>query len=150
MDEEHEIAKLKWLFFAGVAFLITGYLSYKEMKYAIRGKSAEATITRTFETTSVGRRGKPRKYLVVEYSFIDDDGKHQNDSDDVALDWPVPEQSVTVEYLPGVERSSRIEGHSNMFAVWMFLGSCALLLFAGVKLYLMAREAVHGKPRRRR
>lgn len=145
MDQDEELAKLKWILIAGVAFLVSGYLSFQELKYAIWGTTAEANVTRTYET-----RERRTNLLAVEYTFTDDEGKSHSERDDVPSDWPTPGATVMVQYLPGVEDSSRLEGHSSKLAVWMFLGCCLLLVFAGFKLYQMASDAVDGPPRRRR
>ncbi|QDT89628.1 hypothetical protein [Gimesia algae] len=146
IDEDEELKKLKWILIAVVAFLISGYLSFKELKYTVWGATTEATVTNTFDTAE--SRRKP--LLAVEYTFTDEDGKHYSERDDVPIDWPVPGPTVNVQYLPGVEDSSRLEGHSSKVAVWVFLSCCVLLCFAGFKLYQMASEAVDGPPRRRR
>lgn len=145
MDQDEELAKLKWILAAVVAFLVTGYLSFQELKYAVWGTTAEATVTRTFET-----RERRRNLLAVEYTFTDTEGTSHSERDDVPSDWPTPGPKVTIQYMPGVEDSSRLEGHSSKVAVWMFLGCCLLLAFAGFKLYQMASDAVDGPPRRRR
>lgn len=146
IDEDAELKKMVWILIVVVAFLVTGYLSFKELKYAVWGATAEATVTNTFDT-SLGRRSP---LLAVEYTFTDKDGQQHSERDDVPIDWPEPGPKVNVQYLPGVEDSSRLEGHSAKVAVWMFLGCCVLLGFAGFKLYQMASEAVNGPPRRRK
>ena len=145
MDHREEVAKFKWLLFAGIAFLLSAYFSWHELKYAVWGATAEATIVRTFETTEAGRRGTRRHIRIVEYNFANEDGARRRERDDVSLDWTVPDDKVTVQYLPGVEGSSRIKGNSNMLAVWIFLGCLAWLGFAGYRLYRQAGKAVGGK-----
>jgi hypothetical protein len=139
-----ELAKFKRILLAGVVFLISAYYSYQEIKFAIWGATAEATVTRTFET-----KVKRRQLLAVEYKFSDEDGKRYSERDDVPIDWPVPASVVTVQYLPGVDDSSRLEGHSSSAAVWIFLACSAWLAFSGYKIYKEASEAVHGTKRRR-
>lgn len=150
VDEQEELAKLKWILIAGIIFLISAYYSYQELKYAVWGATAEANVTRTFNTAESSRRGRRKNLLAVEYTFTDRDGKQHSERDDIPRNSPTPGPKVNVEYLPGVEDSSRIEGYSSKVAVWIFLGCCILLVFAGFKLYQMASEAVDGKPRRRR
>lgn len=157
MDEQEELAKLKWILFAGIAFLISGYYSYQELKYTVWSSTAEANVTRTYTSTKWtgggrGRRrwGRRREFLAVEYTFTDQDGKQHSERDGISIHSPAPGPKVNVQYFSGVENSSRIEGHSSKVAVWVFLGCCALLVFAGFKLYQMASEAVDGNPRLRR
>jgi hypothetical protein len=149
MDEEEELAKLKWILIAGIAFLVTGYLSFQELKFAVWGTTAEATVTRTFETSS-GSRRRPKLLLAVEYTFSDEEGQHHSERDDVPSSWPTPGPKVTIQYMPGVEDSSRLEGHSSQVAVWIFFGCCVWLAYSGFQLYQLASEAVDGPPRRRR
>lgn len=144
MDQDEELAKFKRILIAGCIFLMAGYFSYQELKYAIWGTTAEATITRTFDT-----RERRRDLLAVEYTFSDEEGRRISERDDVPIDWPLPEDKVSVQYIPGVKDSSRLEGHSSTVAVWVFLGSCAWLGFSFYKLFKEASEAVHGKRRRR-
>ena len=50
MDQDDEIRKFKMILVAGVAFLFSAYFSWQELKFALWGESAEARVTRTFET----------------------------------------------------------------------------------------------------
>ncbi|MFK7778754.1 MAG: hypothetical protein QM501_11670 [Gimesia sp.] len=143
-DEEEELAKLKWILIAGIAFLVTGYLSFQELKFAVWGTTAEANVTRTFET----RASRRSRLLAVEYTFTDKEGKHHSERDDVPIDWPTPGPKVNIQYMPGVEDSSRLEGHSSKIAVWIFFGCCVWLGYSGFQLYQLASEAVDGPPRR--
>jgi hypothetical protein len=122
MDQDEELAKFKWILIAAIAFLVSSYFSYRELKYAVWGATAEATVTRAAETTEMGRRGRRRPMLVVEYTFSDGSTGQRSERDRVPIDWPVPEGTVTVQYLPGVAGASRLAGHSNKFAVWMASG----------------------------
>ena len=148
MDDDDEIKKFKWLLFATVAFLISTYFSWQEFKFFVWGKTAEATITNTFDTKSGGRRSRPM--LAVEYSFSDSATGPRNERDDVPIDWPISGGTATVQYLPGVADSSRLLGHSSTIPVWIFVGCLGWLGYNGFKLYKEANEAVHGKKRRRK
>lgn len=143
MDQDEELAKFKWLLIAVIIFLGSGYFSYKELKFAVWGATAEARVSETFATRNSSRR-RSRPLLAVKYSFTDEDGNQFSERDDVPIDWPVSE-NMTVQYLPGVEDSSRLLGHSSWLAVCVFLASLGLLGFAGYGLYKEATEAVHGK-----
>ncbi|QDT98225.1 hypothetical protein [Gimesia aquarii] len=153
MDEEEELSKLKWLLIAVVVFLVSGFFSYQELKYAVWSTTTEADVTRTYTTeVSSGRRFRRhrKKVLAVEYTFTDKDGNHHSERDDIPISAPIPGPKVTIQYFSGVENSSRIKGYSRKLAVWIFLGCCVWLGYAGFKLYRLASEAVDGKPRRRR
>lgn len=153
MDEEEELSKLKWLLIAVVVFLVSGFFSYQELKYAVWSTTTEADVTRTYTTeVSSGRRFRRRrkKVLAVEYTFTDKDGSQHSERDKIPISAPTPGPKVTIQYFTGVENSSRIKGYSRKLAVWIFLGCCVWLGYAGFKLYRLASEAVDGKPRRRR
>lgn len=145
MDHDLELARFKWILIAGIAFLFSAYLSYKELKFAVWGETAEATVTDTHEVRG-GRRSSPK--LAVEYTFTDESGAHHSERDDVSINSAISTNDLlTVQYLPGVDDSSRIEGNSNRFAVVIFLGSLAWLAFSFFKLY---RDAQNPHPYRRR
>lgn len=149
MDQEAELAKFKLILFALVVFLVSGFFAYGELKFSLWGKTAQANISRTFETEEPGRRGRSRPLLAVEYSFTEADGTPRNERDDVPRGSQIPSSGpITVEYLPGVADSSRILGHSSKMAVYVFLGCLAILAFAGFQLWRMASDAVNDKPRR--
>lgn len=145
MDQDEDLAQLKWILIAGIAFLFSAFFAFQELKYFVWGTTAEATVTNTFET-----RERRRNLLAVEYTFTDKEGQHHSERDDVPSDWPTPGPKVTIQYMPGVEDSSRLEGHSRTGAVWVFFVCCGLLVFAGFKLYQIASDAIDGPPRRRK
>lgn len=144
MDQDDEIRKFKMILVAGVAFLFSAYFSWQELKFAMWGESAEARVTRTFETAE---RRQP--LLAVEYTFEDQKGRSYRERDDLPISFSAPGEVVTVEFLPGVEDSSRIEGHSSMASVWVFLACLSWLGYSSYKLYRETSEAVHGGRRRR-
>ncbi|QDT35072.1 hypothetical protein [Thalassoglobus polymorphus] len=147
MDDEEELKSFKRILFATVLFLISTYFAFKEVKYIIFGKTATATVQRVFETEERGRRGRKRKLLAIEYSFMDESGRSHSERDDVAVSWGDPGKSVEVEYLSGVEDSSRLHGHSNKTSIWIFLGCLSWLTYTGYKLAKEANEPF--KPQRR-
>lgn len=147
MDEEEELKKFKWLLVAVIVFLISTYYSWQELKFLAWGETAQATVTNTFETSSGSRRSQP--LLAVEYSFTDSATGPRSERDDVPVDWPLPEGPITVQYLPGVADSSRLEGRSSRAAVIIFLACVCWLGYNGLKLYREASEAVNGRKKRR-
>lgn len=139
MDEENELAKFKGILIAGVLFLISGWYSYRELRFAVWGRTAEAQVTKTFETREMRSRTRSRRKLAVEYTFTDQGGTQHNERDDVPISWqPLPANVVTVQYIPGVKGASRLRGNSHMFLVWLFCGS---ICWMGYALYQLYREA---------
>lgn len=150
MDEEDELRQFKRIMIAVVCFLISAYFSYQELKYAVWGTMAEATVTRTFETADMGRRGRRQPRLAVEYTFTDVRTGPRSERDDVSIDWSVPQGTVDVQYLPGVPDSSRLKGNSSQIAVWIFFACLAWLGYSGYQLYREANSPIPTNRRRRR
>jgi hypothetical protein len=152
MDRDEELARFKFLLGAAVVFLISGYFAYGELKFALLGKTAEATVIRTFNTKEMRSRGRSRELLVVEYQFIEANGTARSERDDVPAGWPLPTTGkVLVQYLPGMADSSRLEGHRSLVSVFVFLAALAGLTFFIVKLWREASAAVsetRGKKKR--
>jgi hypothetical protein len=150
MDQEAEMAKLKWLLIAGIGFLISGYFSLHELRYVMFAKTAQANVTQVREKQVTGRRGRTRTVLVVDYRFTDATGTTRSENDSLPSDWSgAVSGTVGVQYIPGVENASRIEGQFNYFAVGGFLVCCAGLAFGLYKLVRLANDPpkTYGKRR---
>ena len=74
----------------------------------------------------------------MNYTFAEADGTRRNERDEVSTGTEVSEPMTKVQYLPGVEHSSRLAGQENIFAVIIFIGSLAWM---GFSIYSIAREA---------
>ena len=138
MDEEVELRRLQFVLIAFVAVVITGYISWGELRYKILGRSAEATVTQSREEQRRSRHGRRYRILVVEYTFSEADGTRRNDRDEVSPGTPVSRPTTRGQYLPGVAHSSRLTGQENVFAVLIFVGSLAWM---GYSIFRIAREA---------
>ncbi|MDA0833972.1 MAG: hypothetical protein O2955_05360 [Planctomycetota bacterium] len=141
-ETESEALKLKWLLIAGVAFLVSAYYSYREFKYLVWGKTVAAVVTRTYEHQELSRRGRKKTVRVVEYAFDDENNTNWRERDTVPLKRTITEPLVAVQYLPGERKSSRLEGNSHYFAVWVFLGCVTWLGYSFFRLYQEANEPV--------
>lgn len=151
MDQDEELARFKWILAVGIAVIVTGCYAFNEMKYALWGKSAAAKIMQVKEITSTGRRGRTRKLLRVEYEFSEASGTRRSERDEVSMDWSLPtDGTITVQFIPGVEHASRLEGHSSMIAVYLFFGCIAFLGIAiyRVSQYVNDTGGTSKKPRR--
>jgi hypothetical protein len=160
MDDDNELRKAKWLLFMGVLFLFSAFFAYSELRFAIWGKTTEAEIIETFETSEpgLGRKavvrhvvnGPENDILAVKFRFKEEGGTLHEERDDVPISWTLDDpEKVTVQYIPGEPESARLAGHSNDGSVYLFLAMLALLMFFGYRLYRHASEAVHGSGRRR-
>lgn len=137
MDHEDEIQRFKSILIAGVVMLVAAYFSWQELKYRVWGKTAQATITRTFEAERSGRRGRRRTVQVVEYTYSEEGGTPRTAQKDYSLGADLPPPQFQVDYLPG-EGVSRVMGDSNWIAVAGFFGGLAWL---GYSVFSLAREA---------
>ena len=138
------MAKFKWMLIACIGFCISGYFSLLELRFAMWEKTVQATVTRISEKTERGRRGSTWSVLAVEYTFTDATSGSRNERDDVPTDWPVATGTAAVQYLPGVENSSRLHGHSSTIAVWIFVACLIGLAVAGYQFHKLAHE--HDSP----
>ncbi len=135
---EDDTRRFKIMLFVGMLFLVSAYCSCQEMKYAIWGKTAEATITSTRPmVVSEGRR--TRRVLMVQYQFTEANGTERRDSTTRALDWQPPaDGKLIIDYLAGVEGRSRPHGKWNYIAVAFFLIMLSAMVFFVVKTFRSA------------
>jgi hypothetical protein len=140
MDGDGERRKVGWLLFSAVALLASCCISFHELTYFVRGRQANGTVTRSYETVLRGRSGFKRGTVrTVEYTFKEPDGSRRSGSDTVPLDWPLSaDGTVGVQYMPGADGQSRLAGHINIGGVALFVGMCSLVAFF---LYRVLREA---------
>ncbi len=139
IDQEAELARFKGLLVAGIVFLVSGCYAYSELKYAIWGQMADAKVIRAEQKSTPGRRGRTHHVMRVEYEFAEANGTRRSEKDDVSVDWSPPgDGKISVQYIPGAEHSSRLEGQSHMFAVYLFLGC---IVWLGYSLYQIGRQA---------
>lgn len=142
MDAEHDLQKAKWLLIGIGLFLLGGCISWEEVMYLLRGRDAQATITKVFET-----RGRTGNRLSVEYEFTESGVGQRRGNQTVSLDWPVPRDGkVMVRYTPGIDGDSRLSGHVRWLGLLLFFGS---LVFVVIGIIVMGREAHDDKPRKK-
>jgi hypothetical protein len=130
MDPDLEMRRLKRLGGVGLIFLVSAYFSWTELKFLLRGQTADATVTGITEY---------RKYNSIQYQFKDSTGAWRKENDQVPRSWAEPELGTTlkVQYFDAPD-SSRLAGHSNKVAVYLFIACCLLL---GFLIFQLLREA---------
>jgi hypothetical protein len=150
MDEKEELAKAKWLLFAGAFFLVSCFLVYDEFAYLVWGREVEATVEKAYETTRRGRFGVGgRTRLDVDFAFTEPDGTRRKGTSTVECEWPLPASGkVMVEYTPGQLGRSRLKGRVHWTGIIIFFVSIAAVAAAGYKLWQEANEQY--KPRERK
>jgi hypothetical protein len=151
MDTDNELARAKGLLFGGVLFLVSCFICYGELIYLVRGRQAQANVTKSYESTRRGRFGLSQGTMVtVEYAFAEPDGTRRTGSDTVRPDWPLPSNgTVPVQYTPGEDGRSRLSGHVNWFGPGFFAVSVGVLGFFGYRLWREASEAFEPRKSRR-
>ncbi|MGE0376223.1 MAG: hypothetical protein AB7Q45_12505 [Planctomycetaceae bacterium] len=148
VDEEAERAKAGILLAAIAAFLISGWYSFNELKYALRSASVDANVRRMYEYTVPTRHGQSGPRLGIEYAFTAADGRQREDKDWVPLPSPLQGRAtVRVQYLPGERGDSRLAANRSVFGPVIFL---MCLAFVALSLFRLIREANAPIPRRRR
>ena len=135
MDAEEETVKFKFMLIALVAFVVSGFFAYMELKYATGGKAAQATVDRVGEVP--GRRG--RTTTVAYYHYRDDAGNLRHGSAPLDGDFSAsPGDTVAVQYLAD---TSRLAGQRNTFALVVFFGCLAALVIGGALFWRHVRQA---------
>ena len=132
-----ESGALFWLIVAILVFIVSGLISWREMKYQLYGETTEAVIKRVIP---VKHRDRGRDYTVyhVRYMWTQRDGVKREDVDDVGTEWNRPaSDTIRIDFLSG-EQGSRLSGDVNYFALVYFYGSAAIMI---VVFVLTARKA---------
>ena len=146
MDIEDETKQFKAILCFGILFLVSAFFAWKEVKYLLWGKVVEADLISTREVTTLTRRGE-EVWLVVEYSFKETGGTQRREKDRVHTDWSLPGgKKVPVQYLAGTD-NSRLVGHRNYVAVFIFVVSFALTAFFVGRLWLEGKQYAAEKKR---
>jgi hypothetical protein len=149
MDQDDELKRFKWLLFAGLLFLITGYFSYKELKYAIWGHSVDAQVTEIKKWVRTSRRSES-PMIDLTYSYKEADGTGRSGMDSVNESWVQGDlTTVRIQYFAGVEGSSRIKASERLMPVYVFLAAVLWLAYSIFKLVREANTPIARGPGRR-
>ena len=140
MDTEAETAKFKVMLVVAIIFLISAFLAWRELKYMMFAEEADAKIVRVYQFEEVGRRGRVREKLAIEYKFTDaETGAVRTETDTFPISTPPPKgKTVQVEYLEGAEGRSRVAGHDQKIWLWVCGGTLTFLAF---KFFALVRES---------
>jgi hypothetical protein len=135
VDTESETAKFKFILIAAIAFIVSTFFAYIELKYAMGAKTTDGIIERLGE--SRGRRG--RSVPMVYYRYRDDAGMLRHGSSRIGRGFNGGEgDKVRIEYL---EDTSRLAGERNTGALVVFFGCLAALCVGGFLFWRHVREA---------
>lgn len=119
MDGDEEARKVKWLIRFGLGLIVTSFLAWGELTYAVFGKRADATVTKVED--AIGKYNK-RVGTHVSYQFVDDTGANRTGEDGMSLDWQPPSGGhIPVVYRAGTDGASRLAGHVNWIGLTFWL-----------------------------
>lgn len=113
-----------------IMFLFSGYYSWQEFRYFLGSRTAEATVdhveTRSEQVYHRRRRNRTVHYQQVSVHFSNRDAVNESRSFRLPLHPHVqPQQTLTIQYLPGLSDMTRLKGSTNWLSVLFFLGSLA-------------------------
>ena len=147
MDDASELRKAKWLIVAGLAFCVSGCLSFSELNYLARGRTVEAEIREVLDTER-GRRNREVPVRLEKYTYREPDGTIRDADDVMAADWAPPGDpgTVPVEFIPGSEYSSRVAGTGAIWPAYVFGGSLVAFGWFGWRLAKEANEPPRRTP----
>jgi hypothetical protein len=94
------------------------YVLFQEAKYSLYGETAVAKVTHKKQESRGGGRGSsPYQVLVLDYSFRETSGTQCEGRDEVHLGSPLiqADETVQVEYIPGIVDSSRVKGAHSLY-----------------------------------
>lgn len=138
--------------FSGITLFVTGIMTYSELMYLWRGRTAVAVVERIWEAPRTGRFSFGQTELRVAYSFIDAEQERRRANQAVPAGWTgaVGDQ-VQVQYRPGKYGASRLAGNVRWLPITLFLASAALtvVLVFMLRLKSNAEEKPFVPPRSR-
>jgi len=137
------IAKLGCGLLVGVvcAFVVSTWLSWRELRFAVSGRSVDATITSAeVVTRRMGRSS--HQVLAVAYVFATVQGLVSG-SLDLPVGFPVPEAGVLpLVYLPSRPEVIKVKGHGQTVPVGFFLVCCVLLVVSTITVWRQGGQDV--------
>jgi hypothetical protein len=135
VDTDNETAKLKFILFVGIAFLVSTFFAYVELKYSMSGKTAQGTVDRLGEAR--GRRG--RTTPMVYYHYRDEAGNLRHGSSSIDGDFNADVgDTIAIQYL---DDTSRLAGSRNTMALFVFFACLLGLVVGGFMFWRHVREA---------
>ena len=151
MKYQDERKSNAWILGVVAVLAISTIFSLNDFRYFAFARTVPAIVVdRSVQAapTPVGaKRGTPR--IVVEYRYKETKGEERQGRDEVPMGWEIPESggTVPVEFLTGIEGSSRLSGHRNSLALAFWFGSLGSL---GIIGFVLKREAQARERKRHR
>lgn len=143
MNPNYELQKAHLLFIGLALLLVGGCMSYLELVYLLRGRDAQATVTKAWE---IRKFGSTR--CEVEYEFNEPGVGQRRGTDRCSTGWPgVMNGTVAVRYTPGKEGESRLSGNVSWIGLGLFATAIALIIRG---IIVMSREMYFDKSTKKR
>jgi len=133
-SRDPEVYRAKMLGVAGLFFLVSLVVTWREMKYVVWGQTVEARVMEGPVTIKTTRGLRERTQTTVKYAFFDPELKKDRiEEDRVSREWRANEtalegqagtlRTATVQFIPGNEDLSRVDGRVQWWALVVFFGS---------------------------
>lgn len=150
VDEEAEVRKAGILLAVIAAALISGFISYRELKFALFAVNTEATVTRTYVFTVPTRHGRSGPRLGVEFLFDDESGQQRSAKDWVAMPSNLANvKKVAIQYLPDEELKARLTANRSWLGPTVFALCVMGSLWSLASLVREANTPIRPRGRRR-
>ncbi len=136
-----EANKLIALFVVFGLFIASAVVSCNEVRYTVSGKTTDVPVDKMFKVTTRDRSGDTSDRVRVNYTILEPGGQKRIESDSVSLEWFEQQRdrlihegnkgatTVSVQYLPGSEGSSRLVGNSSR---WVMIPFALAIIFLTV------------------
>jgi len=149
------VAALFIFFFSVVGYYF--YDAFQEARYRLYGETTAAKVYQKSQAvgleTRISRTSPMREYkaLVLNYSFQDTSGSPRIGQDEVrlgSLSVGRENETVLVEYIPGVKNASRVKGARSLFRFLYYSPFPLVFLFlVGLLVYSAISNACMGASR---
>jgi hypothetical protein len=142
MEQPSDVGCLLMVF-VPLLLVVSTYFAWWELRFFVQGRTTDATVDGVQKMLMGRHRWLGGSYQEVHYTFNDEPTGHsRSEYDEVPLSWPRPAGTVRVEYISGVPRGSRLEGHRHpLFTLFFAVSVCVAVVYA-VLLVREARRAV--------
>ena len=126
--------------------LLIALTGFTEVRYTLWGLTAEGIVLQTWVSTDMDRRpshSPPLPILAVSFLFRNREGMLQTGFGKALVNATIKvNDKVRVEYLPGIQYHTRLEGQRNRAAMWMFLSAVGFFVSAAsLAIWSLVREA---------
>ncbi len=125
--------KLRFAIAMVVLFLISGWYAFQELRYAIFGRTVEATVTGVEHRRErvYRRRGRHTTRDVTDITVqfpAPDNTPRMGELTQSGVSAVQPQQKLMIQYLPGDADMVRLSGQQNWLSIVFFLGGLTAMI----------------------